>query len=259
MKYARVLLLSIVVVLLVTDCSESVDDAVFREDFSSDRLSVFRWGMPTFELYNFRADPVMVYNQNGINFLKLGKSESRIYPTGFIYTKEHFWFGSYSVRMKVSDMPGAVASFFTCSEIAKVFSDGTHDEIDFEFITAKPHSVLLTTWYMATGMEGAQQTPTHNSYTWEDPSFDIREWHIYRFDWYPDRVEFYIDGEKIWTSTKAIPQRQQQIALHIYTYDQWDEIEFPPKGEVLQMTDWVEYRRSEKGEKSGKAEVGSQQ
>jgi len=148
--------------------------------------------------------------------------------------------------MKVSDVPGAVASFFTCTEIAKIFSDGTHDEIDFEFITAKPHSVLMTTWYMATGMEGGEQTLTHNSILWENPSFDIRRWHDYRFDWFSDKVDFYIDGIKRWTSSKAIPKRDMQIALHMYTIDTWEEVQYPPKGEILQMTDWVEFRKFKK-------------
>lgn len=220
----------------------------FREDFSLRKLSVFRWGIPTFEIFNIKGDPDMVSNRNGINYLRLGSSKGRIYPSGFIYTKEHFSYGSYSARIKVSDMPGAVASFFACNEITKVFTDGTHDEIDFEFITAEPHSVLMTTWYVATGMEGGAQTPTHNSFLWKDPSFDIRQWHTYRFDWYPERVDFFIDGKKVWTSGKAIPKRELQIALNIYTLDTWKEVRFPPKGEVVQMADWVEYKelRSEK-------------
>jgi len=238
--------ITVLFVFISSGCSESAEfeeKASFREDFSSERLSVFRWGMPTFTMYNFRGDPDMVSNISGINYLRLGRSESDIYPSGFIYTKEHFTYGSYSARMKISGAPGAVASFFTCSEITNVFSDGTHDEIDFEFITAKPHAVLFTTWYMATGMEGGEQTPTHNSFIWEDPSFDIRMWHDYRFDWYPDRVDFYIDGIKRWTSTKAIPRRDMQIALHNYTIDTWEEVQFPPKGDVYQITDWVEYKK----------------
>jgi beta-glucanase (GH16 family) len=232
-------------ILAVPDYSETADlgkEPTFKEDFSTKRLSIFRWGVPDFTLYNFKSDPEMISNNNGLNYLKLGKSETDIYPSGFIYTKDHFSHGSYAVRMKVSDVPGAVASFFICSEIAKVFSDGTHDEIDFEFITAKPDSVLMTTWYLSTGMEGNQQTPAHNSFMWTDPSFDIREWHVYRFDWYQDRVDFFIDGNKIWTSTKAIPKRDMLIALHLYTYAQWDEVQFPPKDEVLQITDWVEVK-----------------
>ena len=115
-------------------------------------------------------------------------------------------------------------------------------EIDFEFITARPHSVLFTTWAEANRKEGNEQTPTHNSFLWENPSFDIREWHVYSFVWYPDRVEFYIDGFIRWVSTIAVPQRPMQLALHMYTIETWDEVQFPPKGEVLQMTDWVEYR-----------------
>lgn len=226
----------------VVDSAFTKTDARFREDFDSDKPSVFIWGMPTFSLYNFKAEPEMVSNLNGINYLKLGLSKSNIYPTGLIYTKERFSYGSYSARIRVSDMPGAVASFFVCNEIAKVFSDGTHDEIDFELITAKPHSVLMTTWYRATGMEGGEQTLAHNSFLYEDPSFDIRKWHVYRFDWHPDRVDFFIDNKKVWTSTKAIPKRDMQITLHIYTIDTWTEVQFPPKGEVFQMTDWVEYR-----------------
>jgi len=182
------------------------EDLIFKEEFSPEKLSPIKWGIPTLTLYNFRADPEMVINAGGINYFRLAPSESEIYPTGFIYTKEHFSYGSYSARIKVSDVPGAVASFFACSEIAKVFSDGTHDEIDFELITARPHAVLMTTWYMGTGMEGFKQTLTHNSSLWEDPSFDIRDWHVYRFDWYPERVEFYIDGIKRWTSRRAIPE-----------------------------------------------------
>lgn len=218
------------------------DRSTFREDFSSPAITANKWNMPTFELYNFKADPAMVSNANGINYLRLGKSESTIYPTGFIYAKEHFSYGSYSARIRVSDVPGAVASFFICTEISKIFSDGTHDEIDFEFITARPHSVLFTTWYLSSGTEGNKQTPTHNSFLWESPDFDIRKWHNYRFDWYEDHVDFFIDGIKRWTSTRAIPKRKMQIALHIYTIDTWDEVQFPPKGEILQMTDWIEYR-----------------
>jgi beta-glucanase (GH16 family) len=239
------ILLAVIYVLILSNCSESAElkeNATFREDFSEKKLSVFRWGAPDFSMYKFKADPDMVWNSSGINYLKLGSSDSDIFPTGFIYAKERFLYGSYSARIKVSDVPGAVASFFTCTEIAKIFSDGTHDEIDFEFITARPHSVLMTTWYMATGMEGSQQTPTHNSFLWEDPSFDVREWHDYRFDWFPERVDFYIDGIKRWTSTQAIPKRDMKIALHIYTIDTWTEVEYPPKGEVFQMTDWVEFR-----------------
>jgi len=235
---------AIFLVFIFADCSESDElfkKTAFKEDFSDARLSVFRWGAPTFKMYKFKGDPSMITNVSGINYLRLGRSETDIYPSGFIYTKEHFSYGSYSARIKITGVPGGVASFFTCSEITDVFSDGTHDEIDFEFITARPNMVLLTTWYMATGMEGGEQTPTHNSFTWEDPDFDIREWHDYRFDWYPDRVEFFIDGIKRWISTRAVPKRRMQIALHMYTIDTWEEVQFPPKGDIYQMTDWVEY------------------
>jgi beta-glucanase (GH16 family) len=229
--------------LFVSGLALTTTHTIFREDFDSERPSIFKWGMPTFTLYNFKGDPEMVLNSTGINYLKLGLSESDIYPSGFIYTKNRFSYGSYSARIRVSDVPGAVASFFACNEIASVFSDGTHDEIDFEFLTAKPHAVLMTTWYMATGMEGGEQTLTHNFFLYEDPSFDIRKWHIYRFEWYPEKVVFYIDNKEVWTSTRAIPKRDMQIALHIYTISSWKEVQFPPKGEIYQMTDWVEYKK----------------
>lgn len=231
------------VCLSYTEASGVKKSASFGEDFSSRKPPSSIWGNSNFSLYNFKGDPDMVWNSSGINYLRLGLSESDIYPTGFIYTKEHFSYGSYSARIKVSDVPGVVASFFACTEITDVFTTGMHDEIDFEFITAKPHAVLLTTWRAATEKEGKDQTLHHNSYLWEDPSFDIREWHVYRFDWFPDRVDFYIDGIKRWTSTIAIPQRPMQIALHIYTIATWEEVQFPPKGEAEQMTDWVEYRK----------------
>ncbi|MBI4686364.1 MAG: glycoside hydrolase family 16 protein [Nitrospirae bacterium] len=233
-------ILAVIISLAPVRIAEAVEEKSFREDFSSERLSSV-WGMGTFSLYNFKAEPDMVSNSSGINYLKLGSSKSKIYPSGLIYTKERFPYGLFSARIRVSDMPGAVASFFACSEITDVFTTGTHDEIDFELITAKPHSVLISTWRSAP--EKLTHGVDHNSYLWENPSFDIRQWHVYRFDWHPDKVEFYIDDKKVWTSTKAIPRRDMQITLHIYTIDTWTDVQFPPKGEVLQMTDWVEYRK----------------
>ncbi len=235
--------LAAIISLAAVSSVENAEVKSFREDFSSERLSS-AWSMGTFSLYNFKAEPDMVSNSAGINYLKLGLSKSKIYPTGLIYTKERFPYGSYSARMRVSDMAGAVASFFVCSEIKDIFTTGTHDEIDFEFITAKPHAVLMSTWLSAP--EKLTHGVNHNSYLWENPSFDIRQWHVYRFDWHSDKVEFYIDDKKVWTSTKAIPKRDMQITLHIYTIDTWTEVQFPPKGEVLQMTDWVEYRNLNK-------------
>lgn len=214
----------------------------FREDFTSPTLFEERWGMPTFSLYNFRADPSMVSNVSGVNILRLGMSETNLYPTGFIFVKEAFSYGSFAARIKVSDTSGVVASFFACTEIAKIFTDGTHDEIDFEFISAMPHSVLMSTWKAATVKEGKEQTVHHNSYLWQDPAFDIRQWHVYRFEWHPERVDFYIDEIKRWTSRTAIPRRTLQAALHIFTHAGWEEVRFPPTSEAVQMTDWVEYR-----------------
>jgi hypothetical protein len=55
--------------LAFANCSRAEDlkkEASFREDFSSEKLSVFRWGAPTFSLYKFKADPSMVSNVGGI-------------------------------------------------------------------------------------------------------------------------------------------------------------------------------------------------
>jgi hypothetical protein len=109
---------------MLTGCSESAElekEASFMEDFSSERLSVFRWGIPTFTMYNFRGDPDMVSNISGKNYLRLGRSETDIYPSGFIYTKEHFTYGSYSARMRISGAPGAVASFLPAQKSQMFF------------------------------------------------------------------------------------------------------------------------------------------
>lgn len=232
----------IIAFTVCTDAKGTGFKTLFRDDFLTAKPSSKIWGAPTFSMYNFIGDPSMVSNVSGSNLIRLGAPVNNIFPTGFIYVKKLFSYGSYSARIKVSDTPGVVASFFACTEINNIFSDGTHDEIDFEFLPSRPHSVLFTTWRAATGEEGGRQTPTHNSFYWQDPSFDIREWHVYRFDWSPDKVEFYIDGIKKWTSKRAIPRRLMQIALHLYTIDTWEEVGFPPKGEAYQWTDWVEYR-----------------
>ena len=68
------LIFIIACIFITVNCVESTEHDYFREDFSSKWFSVFVWGMPAFSLYNFRADPAMVSNSGGINYLRLGSS-----------------------------------------------------------------------------------------------------------------------------------------------------------------------------------------
>ncbi|MCK5427742.1 MAG: family 16 glycosylhydrolase, partial [Thermodesulfovibrionia bacterium] len=121
----------IFVCLGYVEAEEKNGKIIFREDFFSKKPSSSNWGNATFSMYKFKGDSSMVSNSSGVNYLRLGQPESDIYPAGFIFTKDHFYYGSYSARIKVSDVPGAVASFFTCTGVTDT-SMSTMDEIDFE-------------------------------------------------------------------------------------------------------------------------------
>lgn len=97
-----------------------------------------------------------------------------------------YGYGRYEVVMKPGNMPGVVSSFFTHTG---PHLDDIHSEIDFEFVGDKPREV-------------------HTNYFWDGASdavdiglgFDASEdFHLYAFEWLPDRITWYVDGIEVRT------------------------------------------------------------
>ena len=138
-----------------------------------------------------------------------------------IATKEYFASGVYEVRMKVAPVKGVCSAVWTFY-YEEVYPPGepvqvVNHEIDIELpgrpgeaLTNISHTALLgNTWV-------GEKVSEHNvGYTTDLPAQDDGEYHVYKFVWHTGdvskqqnkRVDFYVDGNKVSSSTDHVPTR----------------------------------------------------
>lgn len=126
------------------------------------------------------------------------------YSGGEFRTKDFYGFGYYEVTMKPISNTGVVSSFFTYTGPA---DSNPWDEIDIEFLGKDTTKVQFN--YFTNGSTG-------NEYLY-DLGFDAAEdFHNYGFDWQPDRITWYVDGEAVYSATENIPQTPGRIMMNVW-------------------------------------------
>ena len=126
------------------------------------------------------------------------------------------------VRLDQSLPPGIVASIFTY--VTEDHGDGqVSDEIDFEFLTTLNRvgtgssHVTCTTWN-----DWNAKTPDYEdsrvvtSETIVIDGTDLYAFHVYRFRWHEDRIEWFVDGQLIRTAETAVPDTAAPIRFNLW-------------------------------------------
>jgi len=130
---------------------------------------------------------------------------------GLVWTKQKFGPGRYEVRMKNLPLPGGCSCIWNYYE-----GNGDYTEIDIEMpANGKAEAPNWSNW---AGLNTYYPGPEHINEKVQDtgaPQNDGR-FHVYRWDWYdgtngPARVEFYVDGHLLHTSTSKIPKSPAQL------------------------------------------------
>jgi endo-1,3-1,4-beta-glycanase ExoK len=107
----------------------------------------------------------------------------RAFSCGELMSRAMYGYGTYEVRMKPAALnSGIVSAFFTYTGRAH---GNPHDEIDFEFIAARPGSVDAA--YFAKG-KGPNIVHAELNF---DPRAGFND---YAFHWTPDRMTWYANG-----------------------------------------------------------------
>lgn len=129
-------------------------------------------------------------------------SGAELQKTGF------YGYGRYEVVMQAASGSGLVSSFFTHTDAT--FGD-PHDEIDIEFLGNNTRRLQANIF-----AEGKTKGSIYI-----DLPFDASDApHLYAFDWQPDSVSWFVDGEHVKTVTSAerpIPQTPGRIIMNIWT------------------------------------------
>ncbi len=127
---------------------------------------------------------------------------------GELQRRGWFHYGRFEVVMKAPTGGGVVSGFFTHTN--DYFGD-PHDEIDIEFLGGQTNSVHLNA-YNASRQIGSKPI---------DMEFDTASaFHLYAFEWTPERLSWSVDDKPIFQVTDAdfdIPDTPQRLIAQIWT------------------------------------------
>jgi beta-glucanase (GH16 family) len=198
-----------------------------RQDFTSMAdLNAF-WSISTWGGDNRTHSAANVTIADGILSLKLSGSQPGQIPVcAEIATKRSdFKYGSYRASIKTSRTAGGVVGWF-------IYRDSPLNEIDVEMLTKDNSDLHFTLHHIQTSVD----------YKLVKMAFDpSAAFHEYRFDWYADKVAYFVDGKPTATLTKKIPDLEAAIMLNHWSgnIDGWGGP--APTQDMFMYVDWMIY------------------
>jgi len=192
--------------------------------------NVSTWGIS--DVLQYSADNVSIDENDGVLVLKLSASPPGTTPVcGEVTSKRNdFLYGSYRASIKVCTISGSVIGWFVYKD--GIPGDGDLHEIDVEYLTENLSRIHFTLHHDEYCVEH-QVKPVPF-----DPAADFHE---YRFDWYPDKVEYYIDSDHVATLTIKVPDAACTIMLNHWSKNLADWGGPAPTEDTYMYIDYMHY------------------
>ena len=233
------------------EVDQSITKEVFYDDFSGDTLDTSKWLVADkmWGGWNGGVVPENVSASDGT--LKL-EGHGNLYtgdvegcnknlPGGIrtgaaIATRDYYASGSYEVVAKVAPELGACSAIWTFEyeEYEKGvdpeynnYPDQTgkyaivNHEIDIELPTAN-EDFAEPTFHAARFNTYEMENRSNSHFTTLPKDVSDGQWHTYRFDWHTGdtneqaHVDFYVDGQYLYTSTEHIPTNASRLWIGIW-------------------------------------------
>ena len=224
MKFVKIISALLTATMLFTACGNKSDEAVTNgksDTESVDDGSVyaeFTNGMPSgWECADGWSNGSMfnvTWRKSNVTFAD-GKMQLIIdkdlletdgipYAGGEFRSTGFYGYGRYEVSMKAIKNDGVVSSFFTYTGP----SDGNPwDEIDVEILGKDTTKVQFNYF---TDSKGNHEY-MHNL------GFDASEdFHTYAFEWYEDKIVWFVDGVEVYSVTDNIPVTESKIMMNAW-------------------------------------------
>lgn len=161
-----------------------------KQDFSAITSSYLKCGSPDCDVnrkcyWNARTRDSICTNHDTVLFN---------YTTAMLYSRQKFKYGYFELKYKIPEIPipPATNSGFTIDWWLWHRDGSESNEIDMFEIRAKDNLYTTNVHYKRddAGTDLAGKTYYH-------PEKLDGNWHISGLEWGPDRIDFYLDGEKI--------------------------------------------------------------
>lgn len=141
-----------------------------------------------------------------------------------IQSTDMYLHGTYQVRLKTPVSPSSLTGFFLYTE------PDFHYEIDIEIINQPRGTIMFTTY------AGGKRTNTKTILLGFDPA---KAFHEYRFDYYPNKLSFYVDGQLKHTVSSGLPQKPMRLMVN-HWFPDWLPASNTDKDQNVYI-DWVKY------------------
>ena len=126
------------------------------------------------------------------------------YSGGEFRSREFYGYGRYEVSMKAIKNDGVVSSFFTYTGPS---DNNPWDEIDIEILGKDTTKVQFNYFTDSRG----------NHEYMHDLGFDASEdFHTYAFEWYEDKIIWYVDGIEVHRADENIPVTESKIMMNAW-------------------------------------------
>lgn len=149
------------------------------------------------------------------------KAPANEFKGGELLTLKRFGYGKYRARLKISNIPNTVFSFYLYNH-----KGGNPDEIDVEFYGSNTHQINFNSWkdgYLVSAIL--------------DLTFDASaDFHTYGFDYYKDRIDFIIDGVIVHTLNTNIPSTEMYMLCTAYSPSWMGAM---PNSDGFLYIDWI--------------------
>lgn len=177
-----------------------------KQEFNSRQEFESFWNISTWgnDQQQYSKSNVVLDTINGWVRLKISVSPQGVKPVVAEITskRNNFFYGSYRASIKFDNIPGGVVGWFVYRT-----TEDLH-EIDVEYLTRDIKNIHLTLHHEQTSVD----------YKLKPISFDpTTDFHEYRFDWYPDKVIYFIDEQKVDSLTKKVPDAACTIMLNFWS------------------------------------------
>jgi len=202
----------------LAQCSPDVWRLSWSDEFSGTALNLNNWSYEVGrwpyneELENYQISAVTV--ANGTLDIKATRNTNYNppYVSGRIRTQGHFMqkFGRFEVRAKLPKGRGIWPAIWTLPD------NMWPPEIDImELLGHEPNKVYFTNHW------GVYPNVSNQSSSFTGPDFSA-DYHVFSCDWFPDRIDFYVDGVFRKTNRNpGIPQVPMYVILNLAVGGQW--------------------------------------
>jgi beta-glucanase (GH16 family) len=240
-----------VALLVLATCGTASAAVFFRDDFSSGPLNTTtNWNVGnaflgrtqeafTPQIASDGTDTYARLRLDTFNSNNRVGNPNNAFNGSELFSKQTFPTSSTGVRFEArvrneGALPaGLVTSFFTyeaqnttINGVSGTFSD----EMDFEFLTTQQNAthngspnnaVLDSTFhnYNANGSNSGNINNHNSAYSTFPPGQsgpDLSQWHTYDIDWFPDHINWSVDGTQVRTTTIAIPTNAMPIRANFW-------------------------------------------